>query len=60
MNPCGFPKLVKWSYIVTCKKCGYISTEKVPELKAKEIIRSHLDSSQNCTRGHVKLMKVRA
>jgi len=53
-------KLVKWLYIITCKKCGYISTEKVPELKAKEIIRSHLGGPQNCTRGHVKLVKVRA
>ena len=45
---------------VDAKKCGYISTEKLPELKAKEMIRSHLPCAQNCTRGHVKLVEVRA
>jgi hypothetical protein len=30
--------LVNWLYIITCKKCGYISTEKLPESKAKEMI----------------------
>ena len=45
---------------MTCKNCGYISTEKVPELKAKEMVHSHLDGPQNCTRGHIKLVKVRA
>jgi|GraSoiStandDraft_57_1057295.scaffolds.fasta_scaffold727081_2 hypothetical protein len=56
----GYLELVNWLYIMTCKKCGYISTEKLPELKAKEMIRSHIDSSQDCTRGHVKLVRVRA
>jgi hypothetical protein len=53
-------ELVNWLYVITCKKCGYISTEKLPESKAKEMVRSHLGGPQNCTRGHVKLMKVRA
>jgi hypothetical protein len=52
--------LVNWLYIITCKKCGYISSEKLPELKAKQMVRSHLDGHENCTRGHVKLVKVRA
>jgi hypothetical protein len=52
--------LVNWLYIITCKKCGYISTEKLSESKGKEMIRSHLVSHENCTRGHVKLLKVRA
>jgi len=52
--------LVNWLYIITCKKCGYISNEKLPELKAKQMVRSHLHGPENCTRGHVKLVKVRA
>jgi len=44
---------------VTCKNCGYISAEKIAESKAKEHLRSHLGGLQNCTRGHMKLMKVR-
>ena len=52
--------LVNWMYVITCKKCGYISTEKLPESEAKEMVRSHLGGSQSCTRGHVKLVKVRA
>jgi hypothetical protein len=52
--------LVNWLYIITCKKCGYISSEKLPELKAKQMVRSHLGGPENCTRGHVKLVKVRA
>jgi hypothetical protein len=55
-----FLVLVNWLYIITCKKCGYISTEKLPESKAKEMIRAHLGIQENCTRGHVKLVKVRA
>jgi len=51
--------LVRWSYIVTCKKCGYISAEKLAESQAKEHLRSHLGGSQQCTRGHTKLLKVR-
>jgi hypothetical protein len=35
----------------------YISTEKLPELKAKGMIRSHICGAQNCTMGHVKLVK---
>jgi predicted nucleic-acid-binding Zn-ribbon protein len=27
--------LVNWLYIITCKKCGYISTEKLSESKGK-------------------------
>jgi len=42
--------LVNWLYIITCKKCGYISSEKLPELKAKQMVRSHLDGPENCTR----------
>ena len=41
--------LVNWLYIITCKKCGYISTEKLPESKAKEMVRSHLGGRENCT-----------
>jgi hypothetical protein len=52
--------LVNWLYIITCKKCGYISTEKLPESKTKEMVRSHLGGRENCTRGHIKLVKVRA
>jgi predicted nucleic-acid-binding Zn-ribbon protein len=52
--------MVNWLYVITCKKCGYISSEKLPELKAKQMVRSHLGGLGNCTRGHVKLVKVRA
>ena len=53
--------LVSWSYIVTCNHCGYISAEKLPEKKAKEILHSHVGSSlMHCTTGHVRLMKVRS
>jgi hypothetical protein len=52
--------LINWLYIITCKKCGYISSEKSPESKAKEMIRSHFTSHENCTREHIKLVKVRA
>ena len=31
---------------MTCKNCGYISTEKVPESKAKEMVHSHLGGPQ--------------
>ncbi len=44
---------------MTCKKCGYISAEKLVESIAKEHLRSHLGGPQNCTRGHTKLIKVR-
>ncbi|MGB8024428.1 MAG: hypothetical protein WCF06_08930 [Nitrososphaeraceae archaeon] len=46
-------KLVNRLHVITCKKCSYISTEKLPESKAKEMVRSHLGGPQNCTRGHV-------
>jgi hypothetical protein len=52
--------LVNWNYIVTCDKCGYISSEKLSEENAKQLLHAHVDGSQNCTTGHVKLMKVRA
>ena len=51
--------LVGWSYIVICEKCGYISTEKLPEDKAKKLLHEHEESSEICTTGHIKLMKVR-
>jgi len=51
--------VVSWSYIVVCKKCGYISTEKLPEQQAKDLRHSHLEGSDGCTIGHVTLMKVR-
>ena len=44
---------------MTCKKCGYISAEKLAESKAREHLRSHLGGPEKCTRGQVKLMKVR-
>jgi len=50
---------VKWSYIVICDKCGYISTEKLPEEKAKDLLHAHVGGQHNCTTGHIKLMKVR-
>jgi hypothetical protein len=52
--------MVKWSYIVTCDKCGYISAEKLSEAKAKDLLHAHVGGQQNCTTGHIKLMKVRA
>jgi hypothetical protein len=46
---------------MTCKNCGYISTEKVPKSKAKEMIHPHhLGGPQDYTGGHIKLVKVRA
>lgn len=51
--------LVKWSYIVTCKNCGYISTEKLPEKEAKDLMHAHAGNNPSCTIGHIKLMKVR-
>ena len=41
------------------KNCGYISAERVSESTAKEMVHSHLGGHGNCTRGHVKLVKVR-
>ncbi|WP_158385063.1 hypothetical protein [Candidatus Nitrososphaera evergladensis] len=51
--------MVSWSYIVVCKKCGYISAEKLPEQEAKDLRRSHLEGSHGCTISHITLMKVR-
>ncbi|AIF82913.1 hypothetical protein NTE_00837 [Candidatus Nitrososphaera evergladensis SR1] len=51
--------VVSWSYIVVCKKCGYISAEKLPEQEAKDLRRSHLEGSHGCTISHITLMKVR-
>ncbi|HET9806917.1 MAG: hypothetical protein ACM3VV_04680 [Deltaproteobacteria bacterium] len=53
--------MIKWSYIITCKNCGYISEEKLPKEKAKEISHAHIGGgdSQSCTSGDIKLMKVR-
>jgi hypothetical protein len=51
--------LVGWSYIVICEKCGYISSEKLPEERAKKLLHEHEDGSEVCTTGHIKLMKVR-
>jgi predicted nucleic-acid-binding Zn-ribbon protein len=50
--------LVNWLYVITCKKCGYISFEKLPQLKAKEMVRSHLGRRESRTRRRVKLVKV--
>jgi len=52
--------LVNWNYIVTCNKCGYISSEKLPEKQAKQLLHAHVGRPENCTTGHIKLMKVRA
>ena len=38
-------ELVNWLYVITCKKCGYISTEKLPESKAKEMVQFTLRRS---------------
>lgn len=51
--------LIKWSYIITCKKCGHISMEKLSKEKAKELLHAHIGGSQNCTSGDIELMKVR-
>jgi hypothetical protein len=51
--------MVSWSYIVTCKKCGYISSEKLPEKEARKLKYAHLEASKDCSTGHVQLMKVR-
>lgn len=51
--------MVNWSYIVTCEKCGYISTEKLPEEKAKDLSLKHIGGPHDCTPTHIKLMKVR-
>ncbi|MGA6921513.1 MAG: hypothetical protein WA326_07035 [Nitrososphaeraceae archaeon] len=53
-------QLVGWNYIVTCSKCGYISSEKLPAEKAKQLLHAHVGGPENCTTGHIKLMKVRA
>jgi hypothetical protein len=53
-------QLVNWNYIVTCDKCGYISSEKLSEENAKRLLNAHVCGPQNCTTGHIKLMKVRA
>jgi hypothetical protein len=53
-------QLVNWNYIVTCDKCGYISSEKLSEENAKQLLHAHVGGPQNCTTGHIKLMKVRA
>lgn len=52
--------LVNWNYIVTCNKCGFISSEKLSEENAKRLLHAHVGGPQNCTTGHIKLMKVRA
>ncbi|HEX5892066.1 MAG TPA: hypothetical protein VFY41_04320 [Nitrososphaeraceae archaeon] len=52
--------MVSWNYIVTCNKCGYISSEKLPEEKAKQLLHAHVGGPEGCTTGHIKLMKVRA
>lgn len=51
--------MVNWSYIVVCKRCGYISAEKLPEKEAKDLMHAHENSSAGCTIGHIQLMKVR-
>ena len=51
--------MVGWSYIVICEKCGYISTEKLPEENAKQLLHEHEEGSEACTTGHMKLMRVR-
>ena len=42
-----------------CKKCGYISSEKLPEKEARDLKYAHLEASKDCSTGHVNLMKVR-
>jgi transcription initiation factor TFIIIB Brf1 subunit/transcription initiation factor TFIIB len=51
--------LVNWSYVVVCKKCGYISAEKLPEKEAKVLMHDHSSKNPDCTIGHISLMKVR-
>ncbi|HEU4984981.1 MAG TPA: hypothetical protein VFT58_05025 [Nitrososphaera sp.] len=54
--------LVGWSYIIVCRNCGYISTEKLPEKGAKALLHVHVEQGREkgCTTGHVDLMKVRS
>jgi hypothetical protein len=51
--------MVNWSYVVVCKKCGYISAEKLPEKEAKDLMHAHANNYPDCTIGHIGLMKVR-
>jgi hypothetical protein len=51
--------LVSWSYIVVCKHCGYISSEKLPEKEAKGLMHAHESGGTGCTIGHIHLMRVR-
>jgi hypothetical protein len=39
---------------------GHISSEKLPEEKAKQLLRAHVDGPENCTTGYIKLVKFRA
>jgi hypothetical protein len=54
--------LVGWSYIIVCRNCGYISTEKLPEKGAKALLHAHVEQGREngCTTGHIDLMKVRS
>jgi hypothetical protein len=51
--------MVNWSFVVICKKCGYISAEKLPEKEAKDLMHTHASNNPGCTIGHIGLMKVR-
>ncbi|MGI0020152.1 MAG: hypothetical protein ACREAY_06755 [Nitrososphaera sp.] len=51
--------MVGWSYIIVCRNCGYISTEKLPEKEAKAQLHAHVAGGKGCTTGHIDLMKVR-
>lgn len=52
--------MVGWSYIIVCRNCGYISTEKLPEKEAKVQLHAHVaEGGKGCTTGHIDLMKVR-
>jgi hypothetical protein len=37
-----------------------ISSEKLSKENAKRLLHAHVGGPQNCTTGHIKLMKVRA
>jgi hypothetical protein len=42
------------------QQTGHISSEKLSEENAKRLLHTHVGGPQNCTTGHIKLMKVRA
>lgn len=40
-----------------CKKCGYISSERLPEKEATDLKYAHLEANKECLTGHVTLKR---